>query len=162
MSKLEIALTAIALTIIALSLSMLMRNPIDLHTVLDEAEPVAAPVPLEEVLPFNTVGAQEAIFYDLGDGAIALWMSDACPEPMVAGEFCFSPKAGKRRFTCTISSRTADGSLRCPFLRPARPALRSSSARPPPSCSRRDQLASELAETSHSCARATRLSPDLR
>jgi hypothetical protein len=50
-------------------------------------------VPVELVREDTT--PQDVTFYDLGDGAITLWSSDACPEPMIVNEFCFSPDAGK-------------------------------------------------------------------
>jgi hypothetical protein len=84
----EVIVTALILAAAIITLCMINRpdyEPVP-EIISVPVEPV--PVPVEEA-------DGPVIFYDLGNGAIMLWSSDACPEPMIRKEFCFSPAAGK-------------------------------------------------------------------
>jgi hypothetical protein len=80
--------------LMAAIVTLFMINRPGYYPIVEVDEPIAEPV-LVITEPDPPAQPQQVIFYDLGDGAIMLWSSDACPEPMVVNEFCFSPAAGK-------------------------------------------------------------------
>jgi hypothetical protein len=80
----EIVVTALILAAAIITLCMINRP---------DYEPVSVPESI--TVPGELVSAvAPVIFYELGR-EITLWSSTACPEPMIVGEFCFSPAAGK-------------------------------------------------------------------
>jgi hypothetical protein len=88
--KYEVVVTALIIAAAIITICMINRPDYDPVPYAHLPPVIEEPVP-EPMEPNH----KPVIFYDLGDGKIMLWSSDACPEPMVVNEFCFSPAAGK-------------------------------------------------------------------
>jgi hypothetical protein len=95
----EIVVTALILAAAIITLCMINRPDYEPVSVAEPLLVIADSVEVLDDAGDTTWVLQadptELVFYDLGDGAVVIWASDACPEPMIVSEFCFSPAAGK-------------------------------------------------------------------
>jgi hypothetical protein len=57
------------------------------------------PVPEIISVPVEPVAERDRVFHLFGDTGqghiVVIWEDKSCPEPMIRGEYCFSPDAGK-------------------------------------------------------------------